>query len=261
MLLMSWRSVKRGVAAILAALAILLTIFPPPALPLRWLPAAAALVLAIMLFWEQRPVPDIPAAHADELRKLGASIQDDFNHKSQIQFGRNKLQAQHLRDSFRSHFRSYARQLDDWDKLAQHYQTSLTALYEKATQVADAENLVPVPEAAMVLESNALFYTRDETPPVVALNATAQSDKTTTLSYGVTPVAKLIDPTAQRVTDKKEQFQNLLGSVGVWAEVSQVRSARLKLEAMAESLGPEAARISMSHNMTVESKCPICPRE
>src|SRR5450759_656864 len=58
---MRWqRWTKRGVGTILAALAILLTAFPLPALPLRWLPAGAALVLAIMLFWEQRPVPDVP---------------------------------------------------------------------------------------------------------------------------------------------------------------------------------------------------------
>ncbi len=259
-LLMNWqRWTKRGVGTILAAVAILLTAFPLPTLPLRWLPAGAAVVLAIMLFWEQRPVPDIPTAHADELRKLGLSIQDDFKHKSQIQFGRNKLQAQHLRTSFRSHFRRYARKLDDWDKLVEQYQAAEDALWKKAQEVAGAENLSPVIDAAAVLDSTALFYTRDEVPPDVAFNETAHPDKTTTISYGLRPIANLSNPAAQQVTDKISQIQNLLASVGAWPEVSQVRSERLKLEALAESLGPEAARISMSHNLSVVAKCPICP--
>jgi len=42
------------VAVLLAVIAVLLTFFPPPSLPLRYLPGAAALILASMLTWHLR---------------------------------------------------------------------------------------------------------------------------------------------------------------------------------------------------------------
>jgi hypothetical protein len=213
-----------------------------------------------MLFWEQRPVPDIPGAHADELRKLGSTIQDDFKYKSQIQFGRDPLRSQHLRHSFRSHFPGYARKLDDWDKQVDQYETAQNALWEKAQEVAGSENLAPVNDAATVLASTAQFYTRDEVPPDVAITDMANSYKRITLFHGTIPISNLIDPTAQQVTARRGQLHNVLAAVGTWPEVGRVRIERLKLEALAESLGPEAARISMSHDLNVETNCPICPR-
>ena len=41
-------------AVLLAVIAVLLTFFPPPSLPLRYLPGAAALILASMLTWHLR---------------------------------------------------------------------------------------------------------------------------------------------------------------------------------------------------------------
>jgi hypothetical protein len=252
------RWIKRGVGTLLAAVAILLTGFPPPALPLRWIPAGAALVLAIMLFWEQRPVPDIPPDHAAELRKLGRAIQQYFSTHNEIAYGgETTQQTNYLRTSFQAHFPGFARQLNEWDELATDYRSSMAALEQKAKQVVEAENLLP--GAWMLLANTAGLYVLDQAPPVAAFNETANSDKTTTVSYGVTPVANLNDPTPQEIAHKKGHVQNTIGSIGAWPEVNQARTALAKLETLARMLAPEAARISLTHDLTVVSRCPICP--
>jgi len=259
---MGWqRWVRDGVAVLLAAAAFLATFFPPPLLPLRWLPAAAAIVLAVMLIWSQRQVPGIPDDHVADLQHMGSTIQADLRMQQTIHFGDYQMSSQqkrHLENSFRAHFPGYARKLDDWDKHATQLKESLAAMNAKAIQVAAEEKLLP--EAVPVLEHTARFYTEDVVPPVVAMNETAQPDRTTLISYGMSPVAKLDDPTAEQIAERKGQFQNLLGTLGTWDIVTQIRTERGELNALAATLAPEAARISMSHDLRVVSKCPICPK-
>jgi len=62
---------RNAVAAVLAFIAFLLTLYPPPALPLRWLPAVAAFILFVMYVGQQRPEAKIPPAHVEDMNMAG----------------------------------------------------------------------------------------------------------------------------------------------------------------------------------------------
>ncbi|HEV2217969.1 MAG TPA: hypothetical protein VGV88_10385 [Candidatus Dormibacteraeota bacterium] len=85
-------------------------------------------------------------------------------------------------------------------------------------------------------------------------------DKTTILLYGQSQIAVLDDPTAQQVVERKQRFQNLLLDVHTWSEVARAQGIRRELEAASRHLLPQAARTSMSFNLSVASRCPICPK-
>lgn len=212
-----------------------------------------------MLLWSQKQTPDMPVEHADELRRIGTTIQSDFVGRRSIGYPGRRLEADQLRISFRAHYRGFARKLDEWDAMATSLSEALTALSNKARQVAQDEQFLP--NAANALDAAARFQALgDQQMAAVPVTDQPMPNMTTTIVYGALPIAELANPTAEEVATKKGQFQSLIESVGTWPEAHLVRRFRRQLDALAGKLAPEATRISMSHDLSVTSKCPICPR-
>jgi hypothetical protein len=251
------RWVRDGITAILAAVAVIVTVFPPPALPLRWLPAVSALILGAMLFWSRRERPAIPPQHADVLRGLGASVISDLNSKRPVQFPGTALECEQHDQAFRAHFPQYARKLRGWDALARSWNESLLAIHHTADEVSRGNGFE---SGGGPLYSVARAYVDGVNPTPVSLNDQPKPDKTTILLYGQNQIAVLDDPTARQVADRKEQFQNLLLDVHTWSEVKRAQSIRRQLETLSRLLSPQAQRIRMSHDLRVVSTCPICPK-
>lgn len=251
------RWVRSGVAAILAAVAVILTAYPPPQLPLRWLPAVSALILAGMLFWSRREQPAIPPEHAAVLRGLGAEVISNLNSKYPIQFSGTALESQQLRQAFRAHFPKFATKLDKWDAVATSWREAQLAIDHAAQEMSKANDFQ---SGTAPLYAVAMAHVNGINPVVVPYNEQPMPDKTTALLYGQNQIAVLADPSAQQLAAKKNHYQNLLGAVGRWPEVQNAQRVLLVLQALAKELSPEAQQISMSHNLTVASKCPICPK-
>jgi hypothetical protein len=181
----------------------------------------------------------------------------NLNSNYQVQFSGTELESQQLHQAFRAHFPEYAKKLDEWDKLAKSWQEAVASVEHVAWEYAKGNGFA---SGGYSLNAVALANVNGIQPAAEPFNVEPRSDKTTALLYGKYEIALLSDPTAPQVSTMKGQFQNLIGSVGTWAEVKRAQTIRLQLEAVSKELLPEAARISMSHNLTVASKCPICPK-
>jgi hypothetical protein len=195
--------------------------------------------------------------HADTLRKLGKDVLADLGSRRTVKFPGPALESEQLHLAFWAHFPQYAKKLDKWDKLATSWNEAMVAVGHVASEYAKANGF----ESGGDAFNNAAIANVNGIQPAAEPFTFAQlPDKTTTLLYGKYQITLLPNPTAQQIADREVQFQNLLGGVGTWREVQHAQTIRLQLDALSKELSTVAAKISMSHNLTVASTCPICPK-
>jgi hypothetical protein len=214
-------------------------------------------ILAAMLFWSRRETPPMPPDHAAELRGLGAVVVNKLHSNYPIEFPGTALESAELQQAFRAHFPRYAKRLAEWDTLARAWNEAQLAIDHAARELAKANDFQsgsgPLYAAAMAQVNGVNLAAAD-------LHEEARPDRTTALLYGQNQIAILSDPSAEQIAARKRQYRDLRAGVGSWPEVQHARTIRLQLGTLAQELLPEAQRIGMSHNVTVASKCPICPR-
>jgi hypothetical protein len=131
-----WRlRVNQTVAAGLAALAVILTVFPLPTLPLQFLPAASAVVLAAMYIWMagkpgETAATQFDPAHLDEVKQIVLDLRPGLGEK--LDFG---MDADRKRHKLIRHFPRTLKRIKRWESVHDEWLAAQAAAAERAKRV------------------------------------------------------------------------------------------------------------------------------
>lgn len=257
------RWVNRAVALIVTVVSVLVVVFPPPSLPLRYLPVAGVVVLAVMLIWQQGRTEPIPSSHVDELRRLADSLIADVDSRRAPRFSPDAQRDRLLRAAFRSHFPEAYRSLEKFETLLKQDEKAQSDL---STRV--------LTETGMLAST---YKLQDETVRSVLMQ-TAQSQLGaeptavkdpgpfmiqvtprwgTHLFLGASGIATSASRTPQQDLEKAQQaFIDATLSVPSWEQTQAARSARIAL--LGERDAVRGLLVEITHRPSLPGHCRLC---
>jgi len=255
--------VNRSVAIILTLVSVLVVIFPPPALPLRYLPVAAVLVLAAMLIWQQGRTAPIPASHVDEMRGVAERLISNLDSLTKPRFDNDSQRDGMFRAAFRDHFPASYRHLERFETLliedGQAWSKLTTKIASEAGAVESAWSLnyehvrAVLTKTAEAQMSDSASGVKDPGP--FSMNVIPPNQ--TVLFLGGSGIAVSTSPTAQQDLAKSQQaFIDATRSVPTWPETHDARSARLAL--LKERDDTRRQLVEIAHRHGLPRRCRLC---
>ncbi len=247
---------RQSVAAILAVVAVLLTAFPPPSLPLRLLPAVSALVLAAMFIWSQGHSAPIPPEHAEALRELAVRLISFLDLSRKVSFSDDPDEDRVWRDAFESHFRTRYQALTTWDDLvsqSENAEVNLAIRINKETGVLAKTYKLNDEHVRAGLKKAAATANNPTAGNPLNLTIMPSPDGWVLLLGG--SVIGQYDA-ANGAQSANDAFVRLAADIPNWQEQSSAEEARSKLANHKALLRAQLTEISKSHG--IGGSCKLC---
>ncbi len=184
------------------------------------------------------PQPEVPEKHRDELQAIAAGLDARLDlERPAVYAPVNGQGKQPLAKSFRTHFPSATRMLDEWDSLVAELDEARSALHDRVSN--DWPNF-PILAVARAVETASDSLPWTDTPDYLLLG-----------EYVVHDVEEGVD-----WAEFKRPYNEAFVAVLETSESAAVRRARLRLDAGKQTLHATLERIEALH--VIRGRCELC---